>query len=103
MDEKKETASSLTRGEQGFLSRLDQKYENAQPEIWAPRSILLSAGILVLLFAMARYIPAWYGGLFAVMVLGFAVFHSYKRFSRFRTQILLKLWRGREKAQGKTE
>lgn len=92
----------MTKGERGFLSRLDQKYADAQPEIWAPRSVLLSAGILALLFALARYIPVWYGGLLAVLALGFAVFHSYKRFSRFRTRILLKLWREKTKSQSET-
>lgn len=86
--------AGLNRGEERFLARLAEKYETDE-NAGQVRSYIIAAAVTVALFALARWLPWWEAGAIATLVIGMVLFHQYKRFSRFKTRILIKLWRER--------
>ena len=89
--EKQSSISSLGVGEERFLQRLSKKYEgNETPGRF--RSYLIASVVILGLFALSRWIPWWGVALAVVEVVGMGLFHQYKRFARFKTQVLVKLW-----------
>lgn len=74
-----------------FLQSLSRKYARSD-EAGRVRSYLIAASVLLLLFALARWIPWWGLALAIVEGLGLFLFHQYKRFGRFKTRLLIKLW-----------
>ncbi len=92
--QEKTSPPGLNKGEERFLARIAQKYgtdENAGQV----RSYLIAAGVTAALFAFARWLPWWWAAGVGFFALGMILFHQYKRFSRFKTRILVKLWRER--------
>ncbi len=88
---KQSSTSSLGVGEERFLQRLSKKYEgNETPGRF--RSYLIASVVILGLFALSRWIPWWGAGLAVVELIGLGLFHQYKRFARFKTRILVKLW-----------
>lgn len=87
----------LAEHEKRFLGRIAQKYEKDE-RAGQVRSYLIAAAVILAFFALARWVPWWWASLLAAEGAGLYMFHQYKRFSRFKTRILLKLWREREKA-----
>ncbi|MEE9275113.1 MAG: hypothetical protein V3V62_07380 [bacterium] len=94
MENERSAPAGLSPGEEKFLSRIDQKYKDA-PDTVGARSYLITAVVILVLFALARFIPQWHLALIAVEAAGLALFIQYKRFGRFQRRILLKLWRER--------
>ena len=90
----KTSPHELNKGEERFLARLAQKYESDENAGQA-RSYLIAAGVTLALFALARWLPWWEAAGIGFFALGMILFHQYKRFSRFKTRILVKLWRER--------
>jgi len=86
----------LAEHEKRFLGRIAQKYEKDE-RAGQVRSYLIAAAVILAFFALVRLLPWWWAALLAAEGAGLAMFHQYKRFSRFKTRILLKLWREREK------
>ncbi|MEK6709386.1 MAG: hypothetical protein AABZ64_02285 [Nitrospinota bacterium] len=87
----------LAEHEKRFLARIAQKYEKDERAGQA-RSYLIAAAVILAFFALIRLLPWWWAALLAAEGAGLCLFHQYKRFTRFKTRILLKLWREREKA-----
>ena len=96
MTETNEQASppGLSEREKRFLARLAQKYE-AGENAGQARSYFIAAGVILALFALARWLPWWEAAAIGVFAIGFVLFHQYKRFTRFKTRILVKMWRER--------
>ena len=92
--QEKASAPGLNKGEERFLARIAQKYE-ADENAGQVRSYLIAAGVTAALFALARWLPWWEAAAIGFFALGMILFHQYKRFSRFKTRILVKLWRER--------
>lgn len=91
------SAQGLAEHERRFLGRIAQKYEKDE-QAGLVRSYLIAAAAILALFALIRLLPWWWAALLAAEAAGLCVFHQYKRFTRFKTRILLKLWRAQEKA-----
>ncbi len=84
-------SATLTEGERRFLAAISRKYSASTPMILL-RSYALAALMLLALFALARYIPLAPLALAAVELFGLVLFHQYKRFARFKSRVLKKLW-----------
>lgn len=91
----KVSSSGLSEREKRFLARLAKKYENDE-NAEQVRSYLIAAVVILALFALARWLPWWEAAAIGVLVLGMILFHQYKRFTRFKTRILVKMWQERE-------
>ena len=91
---KKDSPQGLSAREKGFLASLARKYETDESAGLA-RSYLIAAAGVFALFALARWVPLWWAALIAAEAAGLLVFHKYKRFSGFKTRILVKMWRER--------
>lgn len=87
----------LMEHEKRFLARIAQKYEKDE-KAGQVRSYLIAAAVILAFFALAKFLPWWWAALIAMEAGGLYMFHQYKRFTRFKTRILLKLWRAQEKA-----
>lgn len=87
----------LTDREKGFLSRLARKYETDE-NAGQVRSYLIAAAGTLALFALARWLPWWWAALIAFETAALFLFYKYKRFSVFKTRVLVKLWRERKEA-----
>jgi hypothetical protein len=83
--------SALTEGERRFLAAIRRKYSAPTP-LSLLRSYALAAFVLLALFALARYVPLAPLALAAVELFGLLLFHQYKRFARFKSRVLKKLW-----------
>jgi hypothetical protein len=90
----KASTSGLSERESRFLTRLAQKYETDE-NAGQVRSYLIAAAVILSLFALARWLPWWEAAAIGVLSLGMTLFHQYKRFTRFKTRILVKMWRER--------
>ncbi|MBI3127667.1 MAG: hypothetical protein HYZ11_08705 [Candidatus Tectomicrobia bacterium] len=86
----------LLEHEKRFLARIAQKYEKDEKAGQA-RSYLIAAAVILAFFALIKFLPWWWASLAIALAGGLYMFHQYKRFTRFKTRILLKLWREREK------
>lgn len=84
----------LAEHERRFLGRIAQKYEKDE-SAGQVRSYLIAAAVVLAFFALIRLLPWWWAALLAAEGAGLYMFHQYKRFTRFKTRILLKLWRER--------
>ena len=87
----------LTEREKGFLSRLARKYETDE-NAGQVRSYLIAAAGTLALFALARWLPWWWAAIIVFEAAGLYLFRQYKRFSTFKTRVLIKLWRERKEA-----
>jgi hypothetical protein len=87
-------ASGLSPREESFLNRLSAKYEQ-DITVSRLRSYVIAGVVLLALFALSRWIPWWGVALVVVEALGLTFFHQYKRFARFKSRLLTKLWRER--------
>ena len=83
--------------EKRFLARLSEKYESDQAKV-PVRSYLIAGAVIVALFALSRWIPWWWAAIVVVEVIGLTLFHQYKRFGRFKTRLLIRLWRNLSEA-----
>ena len=94
MTENSEQSSppGLSDREKRFLARLVRKYE-AGENAGQVRSYFIAAGVILALFALVRWLPWWEAAAVGVFAIGLVLFHQYKRFSRFKTRILVKMWR----------
>jgi len=90
-------SAGLSEREKGFLARLAKKYETDE-SAGLVRSYLIAAGTLLVLFAAARWIPHWLAALAVVEAAGLLLYHKYKKFSLFKTRVLVKMWRERAEA-----
>lgn len=86
----------LSPREKGFLSSLARKYE-ADENAGQVRSYLIAAAGTLALFAIARWLPWWWAALIVFEAAALYLFRQYKRFSVFKTRVLVKLWRERSK------
>ena len=89
----------LNEREKRFLARLAEKYEESE-DAGQVRSYAIAAAVAIALFALARWLPWWWAAGIVVLALGLYLFHQYKRFTRFKTRILIKLWRERSEGGG---
>jgi len=55
----------------------------------------VAAGILAL-FAIARWLPWWWASLISFEAAALFLIYKHNRFSVFKTQVLVKLWRERK-------
>ena len=92
-----ENESGLLERERRFLARIAQKYEAVEDK-GAVRSFLIAAAVILALFAAARWVPWWPVALLIAEGAGIYVFYQYKKFTRFKTRILIKLWKLHERA-----
>ncbi len=86
----------LTDREKGFLARLARKYETGEGA-GQVRSYLIAAAGTLALFTFARWLPWWWAALVVFEAAALFLFYKYKRFSVFKTRVLVKLWRERKK------
>lgn len=84
-------AMSLSDPEVRLLRSLSKKYAPSE-QAGRARSYVIAVAVLLLLFAIARWVPWWPLALGIVQGLGLLLFHQYKRFARFKTRLLVKLW-----------
>jgi hypothetical protein len=78
--------------EERFLNRLSSKYEKNEAA-GRIRSYVIASVIIMAMFAISRWIPWWGLALVVVEAVGLTLFHQYKRFASFKSQLLRKLWR----------
>lgn len=90
-DEKLSSGSQIHEREARLLNRLSAKYADEKPASRI-RSYLIASVIIAVMFVLARWIPWWGLALLIVEILGLALFHQYKRFARFKSRLLSKLW-----------
>ncbi|MBT3350667.1 MAG: hypothetical protein HOC91_03880 [Nitrospinaceae bacterium] len=86
--------NGLSAREKGFLSSLARKYETSD-DAGQVRSYIIAAAGTLALFAIARWLPWWWAALIAFEAAALFLFYKYKRFSVFKTRVLVKLWRER--------
>ena len=86
------STADVSEREQRFLNRLSRKYERNEAA-GRIRSYLIASLVIMALFALSRWIPWWGIALFTAEAVGLTLFHQYKRFTRFKSQLLRKLWR----------
>lgn len=78
--------------EERFLDRLSSKYEKTE-SAGQVRSYVIASVVIMVMFAVARWLPWWGLALVVVEALGLVLFHQYKRFASFKTRLLSRLWR----------
>ena len=81
----------LSEREERFLNRLSRKYEKSEAA-GRVRSYLIASVVIMAVFAASRWIPWWGLAFLVVEAVGLALFHQYKRFANFKSQLLRKLW-----------
>jgi hypothetical protein len=87
----------LSPREQRFLDRLSRKY--ADEKAWTYlRSYVIAGLVLLILFAASKWIPYGFLALLLVEAGGLWMFHQYKRFARFKSRLLVRLWQDRRAA-----
>lgn len=78
--------------EERFLDRLSSKYEKTE-SAGRVRSYAIASVVIMVMFAISRWLPWWGLALVVVEAIGLALFHQYKRFASFKTRLLSRLWR----------
>ena len=99
--EKSDSIHDVSEQEERFLNRLSRKYEKSEAA-GRVRSYVIAGVVLMAMFAVSRWIPWWGIALFLVEALGLTLFHQYKRFASFKSQLLRKLWRRAKRGELKT-
>ena len=75
-----------------FLDRLSSKYEKTE-NAGRVRSYAIASVVIMVMFAVSRWLPWWGLALIVVEVAGLALFTQYKRFASFKSRLLSRLWR----------
>ena len=81
----------ISEREKRFLNRLSSKYEKSEAA-GRVRSYLIASVVIMVMFAASRWIPWWGIAFLIVEAIGLTLFHQYKRFANFKSQLLKKLW-----------
>jgi len=90
-DETTHLIPEVNEREERFLNRLSSKYEKSE-STGRLRSYLIASVVIMVMFAVSRWIPWWGIALVLVEAIGLGLFHQYKRFASFKTRLLRKLW-----------
>ena len=78
--------------EERFLDRLSSKYEKTE-SAGQIRSYAIASVVIMVMFALSRWLPWWGLAIAVVEAIGLALFHQYKRFASFKSRLLSSLWR----------